>query len=118
MSLISVPNRSVRVGFHLAAITLGAVQVWDVRHAFDADGISYLDLGDAYIRGDWTAAINAYWSPLYSCFLGIVTHIVRPSSYWEFTVVHLANFAIYLCTLVCFNLFLRELIRYNRGVVR
>jgi hypothetical protein len=28
-----------------------------------ADGISYLDIGDAYWRGDWHMAINAFWSP-------------------------------------------------------
>ena len=31
-----------------------------------SDGVSYLDIGDAYFRGDWKAAVNAYWSPVYS----------------------------------------------------
>jgi hypothetical protein len=29
------------------------------------------DIGDAYVRGDWHSAVNAYWSPLYSWFLGL-----------------------------------------------
>ena len=29
-------------------------------NSFDPDGISYLDMGDAYLRGDWSMAINGY----------------------------------------------------------
>jgi hypothetical protein len=104
------------IAFQLVVIALGAIQAWNVRHAFDSDGISYLDIGDAYLRGDWAAAINAYWSPLYSWLLGLAMLVLKPSAYWEFSVVHLVNFVIYLVALSCFNVFLLELIRYNRHV--
>ena len=74
----------------------------------------YLDMGDAYLRGDWNMAINSYWSPFYSWLLGLAILVLKPLPYWEFSIVHLVNFAIYLCALGCFHFFLRELIHYHR----
>jgi hypothetical protein len=98
----------------LVCIVLGAWQAWNFRFYMDADGISYLDIGDTYFRGDWKNAVNAYWSPLYSWLLGSAIHFLKPSSYNEFPVVHLANFIIYLFTLGCFHFFILQLIRYNQ----
>jgi len=111
---------STRIGqwtavlFCSVAILLGAYQAWDTRHAMNADGISYLDMGDAYLRGDWDMAVNAYWSPLYSWLLGSAMLVFRPSAYWEFPLVHLVNFFIYLCTLACFHFFMMQLIHYQK----
>ncbi len=107
-------NRWLVALFCLLAIVLGAYQAWDKRYAINADGISYLDMGDAYLRGDWDMAINAYWSPFYSWLLGLAMLIFKPSSYWESSVVHLVNFLIYLCALVCFHFFLMQLIHYHK----
>ena len=69
----------------------------------NADGISYLDIGDAYFRADWVNAINPVWSPLYSWILGFANFVIRPSIQWEFPVVHLVNFIIYLMALSSFE---------------
>jgi hypothetical protein len=99
----------------LVAIVLGALQAWSTRHSMDPDGLSYLDMGDAWLRGDWRMAINAYWSPLYAWLLGLAMVALRPSPYWEFSVVHLVNFAIYVGALGCFHFFMCRLIRYQLG---
>ena len=81
------------------ALAIGAAQAWATRFATNPDGISYLDIGDAYWRGDWHHPINAYWSPLYSWILGFFFKVLRPSAYWEYPVVHLVNFLIYVAAL-------------------
>lgn len=103
--------------FRLAAITLGGLHTWAaiVSHSMNADGISYLDIGDAYMLGDWAAAINGVWSPMYSWILGLVLHVVKPSMRWEFPVVHMVNFAVYLAALICFEFFWRQVINYNKS---
>ncbi len=101
----------LRTSFWCAAIVLGAADAWATRFTMNADGISYLDIGDAYWRGDWRMAINAYWSPLYSWILGLSLKLLKPSPYWEYPVVHLVNFLIYVGALVCFEFFLTEFIR-------
>ena len=77
-------------------------------------GVSYLDMGDAFFRGDWATAINGLWSPLYSLPLGLALRILKPSASFEFPLVHLVNYAIYLCALMAFDFFLKELIRVRR----
>jgi len=76
------------------------------------DGLSYLDIGDAYWRGDWHHAINAYWSPLYSWILGAALKVFRPSIENEFPLVHLGNFLMYFVALACFSFFVDAFARY------
>jgi len=92
----------------------GFLETWDFRFLVLPDGISYLDIANAYFRGDWNAAINAYWSPLYSWLLGLGLYVAKPSPYRESTVVHLINFAIHVGALVCFEFFFVGLLRLSR----
>lgn len=98
--------KALRIGCWLVAVVLGAAQAWATRFNMNPDGISYLDIGDAYWRGDWHNAINAYWSPLYSWILGFFVKMLKPSPSWDYPVAHLVNFLIYVATLACFEFFL------------
>jgi hypothetical protein len=98
----------------LAAILLGALQVWTHRYTLSThDSVSYLDIADAYLRNDWQAALNPHWSPLYSWLLALALSILEPTPYWELFVVKLVNFLVYLSALVAFNFFLGALIAHN-----
>ena len=103
--------RKVKIAFRILAIGLGVLHYWVNRHAMNPDGVSYLDIADAYLRHDWQMAVNAMWSPLYSWLLASALFLLKPSPYWEFPVVHLVNLIIYLFALVCFEFFWRELVR-------
>ena len=107
--------RWVSSAFRLLAILLGGLHTWAaaISYSMNADGISYLDIGDAYMRGDWATAINPVWSPLYSWILGPIMALFKPPMRWEFPLVHLINFAIYLGALVCFEFFWRQLRQYQ-----
>ncbi len=102
------------VALRCTAIALAGLQAWIHRHAMNPDGISYLDLGDAFYRGDFDTAVNAYWSPFYPWFLGTVLGVLRPSANWEFTVVHFVNFSIFMACLMAFEFFLRQLLASRR----
>ena len=104
----------VRIFLWLLAIALGAAQAWATRFTMNPDGISYLDMGDAYWRGNWHMAINAYFSPFYSWILGFFMKVLKPSPYSEYPLAHLVNFLIYLAALGCFEFFLRNFIRSRR----
>jgi hypothetical protein len=95
----------LRIAAGLVGLLHTAIAIQD--QSMNEDGISYLDLGDAYLAGDWHP-INSVWSPLYPLMLGTVLRLVRPSLQWEFTVVHLVNFGIFLLALICFEFFWRE----------
>ena len=74
-----------------------------------ADGISYLDLSDAFRRHDWPGFLNAYWSPLYPMLLGIGRMVLPASKPGELIAAHVVNFFIYVAALGCFEFFYREL---------
>jgi len=97
----------------VVALALGLLHAWNGRYEISPDGISYMDMGDAYLRGDWPMAVNGYWSPLYAWLLGLALRLIKPSAYWEFPVVHLVNFLIYVGALLSFAFFLGEVLRWQ-----
>ena len=99
----------------VAVFIFGFVQAWTTRYDIVPDSISYLDVADKYLQRDWAAAVNAYWSPLYSWLLAAGMFTFRPSSYWEYPLVHLINFLIYLVAFGCFEFLLFQIIRYQQA---
>ena len=106
-------SRRLIAFFCLLAVILGAADAWLSRNDMYSDGISYMDLGDAFAAGQWNQVVNAYWSPLYPVLLGSAASILKPSAGWQFATVHLVNFVLYLLALACFHYFLVSLIRYK-----
>jgi F0F1-type ATP synthase membrane subunit c/vacuolar-type H+-ATPase subunit K len=103
-----------RYFFWALAIALGSLQAWANRMTLVNDTVSYLDMGDYIWRGQWAMAINGIWGPLYATILGVANGLFRPSLYWEYPMVHLVLFVIFLFTLWSFDFFLRELILLRR----
>jgi hypothetical protein len=44
------------------------------------DGTAYIDIARAWLRADWSAALNAYWSPLYPWMLAAAIAVFHPAS--------------------------------------
>lgn len=101
--------RKTRVFLWFVAVATGLWQAWANRFYIEPDGVNYLDIANAYLRHDWRNAINAHWSPLWSWLLGLTLWLIRPSLFWESTLVHVVNFVVYLLVLLSFTLFLNEL---------
>jgi hypothetical protein len=106
-------NPRLRILFWVVASTCAFLTTWGQRFVLDGDTVSYLDMGDAYLRGDWKQAINGYWSPLYSLLITIPQHLFHIPKYWESTAVQMVNWLCFLFVLACFEHFLSVLI-YRR----
>jgi hypothetical protein len=108
----------LRQAFRLAAVTLAGLHAWAAAHShsMNPDGVNYLDIGDAYFRGDWSDAINTVWSPLYSWILGTVLWLFHPSIQWEFPTVHLVNLVIFVLAMFAFEFMWGQLARTRRAV--
>ncbi len=109
--------RRIFVIFWIAAVGLAAVQAWTSRFEMAPDGIQYLDNADAYFSGDWRDAANTQWSPMYPWLLGAAMRVLKPSPYWEFPVLHLVNFLIFVAALIAFQYFLSTLLERS-GIPR
>jgi hypothetical protein len=99
-------------GLRICAVLLGAAAAaaGAYSQSMNPDGIAYLDMGDAFLRGDWATAINGTWSPLYALLLGLVMAAVRPPPAFEFAVVHAVNFVVFLAALFAFEYLLRQVL--------
>ena len=109
-------NSAVRARrfFWVLAIVLGLLQAWESRWTLVNDTVCYLDIGDHIWRGQWSMAINGVWNPLYAAILGVAMGLLKPSTYWEYPLVHLILFFIFLLALYCFDCFVWELIVFRR----
>src|SRR5581483_1151433 len=103
----------IRILFWTLAIIVAAAQLWTVRHYTNPDGISYIEIATNYVQGNWSNAVNAYWSPLYSWAIALAFLILRPSPYWQVATAHLVVFVGYLTALLSFELFLAELLKLS-----
>ena len=102
-------ERRVIVWTWVAVAIFGFLQAVVGRFYMNPDGISYADLADSYIRGEWHAAVSAYWSPLYPLLLSITFRLFHPTPYFEAAVIHLLNFLLYLCCFAALQLFIFEI---------
>jgi hypothetical protein len=104
----------VQRSFRFALAAWALLDSWMCRFQMNPDGVSYLDMGDQYWKGNWHAALNSQWPPLYGWLTGLMFRVTKPSMRWEYPEVHLLNLAIFLATLFCFEFFWRELLS-SRG---
>jgi hypothetical protein len=89
------------------AICVAAYLTWSARFSMNVDGLSYLDIANAYLHRNWSAALNAYWSPVYAWILAFGLGLLQPSPSREFATVQLINFVIFLAALWAFDIFWR-----------
>jgi hypothetical protein len=103
----------VRIGAWCLLPFAALIEAVAGRHTMQDDGINYLDMGDAILRGDWKMAVNGIWSPLYPFLQGLAQRLFKPSPYSQFTVVHFVNFLIFLFALASFEFFLRASVAHR-----
>src|SRR5205814_4935548 len=113
LAKLAVNNRA-RAAFWCFAVVAAFLQAWAGRFYIEPDGVNYFDIARAYLRRDWTNALNAYWSPLYSWLLALIQGTFHPSPYWESTFLHLLNFVLFLFALAAFEFFFRRLLSLTR----
>jgi hypothetical protein len=101
--------------FRGAIAVCALISCWMSRFYMGDDGVSYLDMGDLYWKGDWHAALNGLWSPLYGWLTGLMFLLTKPTMRWEYSEVELMNFAIFIGALFCFEFFWRQLLAFRGG---
>ena len=113
MEVVSTPA-TMRILFWGLASTLGFLQAYSSRFDLDNDMISYMDMGEAYLRGNWSAALNGCWNPLLGWIWGVTQRLAHPSPAWEYPALHLLMFVIFLAAIACFEFFLNQLILWKK----
>ena len=107
--MVRVSPRAVRWALRAGIVAFGAVQARADRYAVSPDGVSYLNLSDAWASGQWSAGISGYWSPLYPAVLGLARALTHASAAGEAPLVHAVILIFMVLSLVGFEMFLSEL---------
>jgi hypothetical protein len=84
---------------------------WSHRRDMDQDGLSYLEMAARTASGQFGALINGYWSPGYPAIVSVALRIFRPVPQYEFQIVHLVNFCIFLGVFGAFEFFFKSWMR-------
>ncbi len=93
------------------AFAIGVTHIWiNRRNMRDIDGISYVEIGEACLRGDWSQVINGCWSPLYGLLLAAGLRLFPLSPEYEIYVLQLVNIVVYAGTLTAFDFLLWQVI--------
>ncbi len=88
--------------FFVLALAFAWVEGGAWSHRVGWDVVSYLDLGDAILKGDWHAAFNSYWSPVYAVTAALVIKICAIFSS-ELETLKVFNFAIFVLLAASFK---------------
>lgn len=58
------------------AVAVCALLTWLARSTLNPDGVSYLDLANRVLSGDWSSFVQGYWSPLYPALVALFAMVV------------------------------------------
>lgn len=97
------------------AFAQALIHGWQNRYDIWSDGLSYLDMADAFSKGDWRTAVNGTWSPLYPFLVGGMMAVFRPSRAMEGPAVQVLNLVILALAVAAFIFLVRELSRLDEG---
>jgi hypothetical protein len=89
-------------------------QALSARHTLDADGVSYLNIANSCLSGNWRAIVNGYWSPAYPFFLALWLKLFRPSPFQEPLAVKMLTFAMLVVALISFEYFLSAFFEFRK----
>jgi hypothetical protein len=108
--------RRLRLAMWCIAFAIGVAHIWiNRRNMCDIDGICYVEIGEAFLRGDWAHAINGYWSPLYGLLLVAPLRLFDSSPEHEIYVLQLVNVVLYAGTLTALDFLLQQIIKAKEG---
>jgi hypothetical protein len=84
------------------------------RHTFDADGVSYQNIADVCLRGNWHSLVNGYWSPGYPFLLTMWFKLFHPGAYFVPLTVRWFGVLSLIFTLTSFEFFLSSFLNFRK----
>ncbi|MBL0179237.1 MAG: hypothetical protein IPP98_08960 [Gemmatimonadetes bacterium] len=95
----STSSAATRLEIALIAAVCAALCIvlgWTSRTALNPDGVSYLDIAARFSAGDWSGAVQGYWSPLYPLLLAVLGTATGATGTTLLVQVHFLNVGIAL----------------------
>lgn len=100
----------LRLGAWIFALALVCGVVWAFRFTMSPDGIAYIDLSDSYLHGDWSGAVNGYWSPLFPMVIALVRRIIGSGPAHDFAAARIALLLAYVAGMLGMEALVRAIL--------
>jgi hypothetical protein len=112
-------DNRIRAAFWIIGILCGGVMAYTTRFFINGDAIAYVEMGEAFRRGDWSGLANLTYSPGYPVLLGLAQELLNTNPLNELPLLRITNLfcfglALGLCDLVM-RFVRREVSRFRSG---
>ncbi len=94
------------------------VQGLAARHSMDADGVSYQNIADAALGGDWRSFLNGYWSPGFPFLLTLWRGLFHPTPYGVPMTARFLQIAGLVLAIFTFEYFLKVFLRVREQLAQ
>lgn len=99
------PNRfdwkiAYRVVFWITGITLSVAVAYGARYYTNSDAITYVEMGEAFARGDWWGMVNLTFSPVYAITLAAAQAFLVADPLQEIIRLKIVGFVWFLVTMI------------------
>ncbi|MBI4962873.1 MAG: hypothetical protein HY913_06330 [Desulfomonile tiedjei] len=84
-------NIRIRAAFWVMGILCGTIMAYTTRFFINGDAIVYIEMGEAFRRGDWSGLVNLTYSPGYPVLLGIAQALFGTNPLNELPLLRVAN---------------------------
>jgi hypothetical protein len=109
-------NLLLAFGLFAVVIGFGALDDWFGDNLYGADGIAYADNAKAILHGDWSMALNPYWSFGYPLALALVRPLFSPDWAGDWTSIRVVDLLVFIGSYASFLFFLRQAVAYAASI--
>ena len=89
-------NRPVQVAFWIVGIALGGMLAFTTRYFMGGDALPYIEMGEAFVTGEWCRLLNCCVGPVYPFFLGMGQILLHTNPLNEIPVLKAVNFVCFM----------------------
>jgi hypothetical protein len=100
--------------FWIIIVCVWLAEAMALRAPLDADAVSYLDMANSFLSGNWHALVNGYWSPGYPFLLACELKLFHLDRFHQLLAIQFLSFITLIIALVCFECFLSSFIVFRR----
>ncbi|MEW6111171.1 MAG: hypothetical protein AB1664_03500 [Thermodesulfobacteriota bacterium] len=104
-------SNRIRVAFWLIGSALGILLAYTGRYFINSDAPIYIEMGEAFLAGNWWGLVNFTFSPVYAVLMALAQALLRPDRLSELQVLRGVNVICLLAAMGACDLFMAALKR-------
>lgn len=97
----SVMDSCVRTAFWIIGPIFAAILAFTTRYFINGDAMTYIEMGEAVVKGEFRALANLTYSPAYPILLGLAQTVLDTNPLNEIQALKCVNFFGFLLAMAC-----------------